>query len=228
MREFTLLPGLYYKVEKVACGATHTLLLNDQNLVYAVGDNSSGNLGQGHKFSSDIPLKVHGLKDVVVQDIIAGRHSAIISEDGSLFVWGPALDPNHHLLEPQELRADKRVMQVCVGEQSSALINADGHIFAWGLSNELGQLGIQETQPQPLPVIVSSLSERIATQVEVGLDFCLALGQDCEKNAFRVQTDFPQEAPLAAEEDNKLTTADVDDAEDKDGKIKADQNEPKS
>ena len=98
--EFTLLPGLYYKVEKAACGATHMLLLNDQNQVYAVGDNSLGNLGQGHKFSSDIPLKVHGLKDVIVQDIIAGRHSAVISEDGRLFVWGPALDPSHHLLEP--------------------------------------------------------------------------------------------------------------------------------
>ena len=121
-----------------------------------------------------------------------------------MFVWGPALDPNHHLLEPQELRADKRVMQVCVGEQTSALINSDGHIFTWGLNNELGQLGIQETQAQSLPVIISSLSERIATQVEVGLEFCLALGQDCEKNAFRVQTDFEQEAPkdaLSAEAD---------------------------
>ena len=110
--------------------------------MYAVGDNSKGNLGQGHKFSSDIPLKVHGLKDVHVQDIIAGRHSAVISEDGRLFVWGPALDPDAHLLEPQELRADKRVMQICIGEEVSALINSDGHIFTWGLSNENGQLGI--------------------------------------------------------------------------------------
>ena len=45
VQELTLLPGLYYKVEKVACGSTHTLLLNEQNQVYAVGDNSSGNLG---------------------------------------------------------------------------------------------------------------------------------------------------------------------------------------
>ena len=100
MHEFTQVPGLYYKVEKVACGSTHTLLLNEQNLVYAVGDNSKGNLGQGHKFSSDIPLKVHGLRNVEVREIVAGRHSAVISSDGTLFVWGPALDPNSHLLEP--------------------------------------------------------------------------------------------------------------------------------
>ena len=103
-----------------------------------MGDNSTGNLGQGHKYSSDIPLKVHGLNDVVVQDIAAGRHSAVLTDAGNLIVWGPALDPNQHILEPQELRADKKVMQVCVGERSSALINQEGHIFTWGLSNASG------------------------------------------------------------------------------------------
>ena len=147
MIEFTLLPNLYYKVDRVALGVSHMLLLNEANQVYAVGDNSTGNLGQGHKFSSDIPLKVHNLKDIAVQEIIAGRHSAVLSQDGRLFVWGAALDPTQSLVVPQELRADKKVMQVCVGEETSALINADGHIFTWGLSNSYGQLGIHEKQP---------------------------------------------------------------------------------
>ena len=29
--------------------------------------------------------------------------------------------------------------------------------------------------------MVTALSERVATQVECGFDFCLALGQDCEQ-----------------------------------------------
>mmetsp|Transcript_5579 Transcript_5579/g.7429 ORF Transcript_5579/g.7429 Transcript_5579/m.7429 type:complete len:136 (+) Transcript_5579:242-649(+) len=123
-------------------------------------------------------------------DIAAGRHSALVSDDGRLFVWGAALDPRTHLVVPQELRADKKVMQVCIGEKVSALINSDGHIFTWGLGNEEGQLGIQETSPQPLPVIVASLAERITTQVEVGLEFCLALGQDCLKQAGAECADF--------------------------------------
>ena len=92
--EMTKVQDLYYKVDKVACGAKHTLLLNELNQVYAVGDNSTGNLGQGHKYSSDIPLKVHGLHDVVVTEIAAGRHSAVLTDAGNLIVWGPALDPN--------------------------------------------------------------------------------------------------------------------------------------
>ena len=62
IQEFTLVSGLYYKVVKVAAGIKHSLLLTDKNLLYAVGDNTKGNLGQGHTYSSDIPLKVHGLK----------------------------------------------------------------------------------------------------------------------------------------------------------------------
>ena len=73
-----------------------------------------------------------------VRDIKAGRHSAVVTDDGRLFVWGPALDPVQHLLEPQELRADKKVMQISIGEHSSALINSDGHIFTWGLENKVG------------------------------------------------------------------------------------------
>ena len=62
--------------------------------------------------------------------------------------------------------------------------------------------------------MVSYLAERIATQVEVGLDFCLALGQDCEKNVFKVQTDF-ESAQSPAEniehEDQWPISADDDD-----------------
>lgn len=177
----TLVSGLYYKVVKAAAGISHTLLLTDQNLVYAVGDNTKGNLGQGHTYSSDIPLKVHGLKQFQIQEILAGRHSAILTKDGELLIWGPALDPNNPILEPQELRADKKVMQVSVGEKTSSLINEEGHLFTWGVSNEEGQLGIFERSSQSLPVLVSSLAEHVVTQVEVGFDFCLALGQDCEK-----------------------------------------------
>ena len=153
--ELTSIKDLYFKVTKVACGLKHTLLLNDKNQVYAAGDNSTGNLGQGHQYSSDIPLKVHGMSDVKVANIAAGRHSAVLTSEGGLIVWGPALDPSENILEPQELRADKRVMQVCVGERTSALINQEGHIYTWGLSNDVGQLGIREENGQSLPVLVS-------------------------------------------------------------------------
>lgn len=58
VNEFTLIPNIYSRIDRVALGLTHMLMLNNQNQVYAVGDNTTGNLGQGHKLSSDMPLKV--------------------------------------------------------------------------------------------------------------------------------------------------------------------------
>lgn len=78
-------------------------------------------------------------------------------------MWGPSLDPNLPILEPQELRSGKKVMQISISETMSALINEDGHLFTWGLSNEFGELGIHEDNPQNLPVMVTALSERVAT-----------------------------------------------------------------
>ena len=95
------------------------------------------------------------MSKVKVANIAAGRHSAALTNEGGLIVWGPALDPNQNILEPQELRADKKVMQICVGERTSALINQEGHIYTWGLSNNVGQLGIREDNGQSLPVLVS-------------------------------------------------------------------------
>ena len=88
-------------------------------------------------------------------------------------------------------------MQVCVGERTSALINQEGHIYTWGLSNDVGQLGIREENGQSLPVLVSQLAERVATQVECGLDFCLALGQDC----MRTTTPIEVQSISSAKED---------------------------
>ena len=68
----------------------------------------------------------------------------MITDEGNLYVWGPALDPNNPILEPQELRSGKKVMQISVSDNTSALINEDGHLFTWGLCNDFGQLGIHE------------------------------------------------------------------------------------
>ena len=46
----------------------------------------------------------------------------------------------------------------------------------------MGQLGVEETseEPQCLPITIQSLTSRIVTQVEVGMEFCIALGQDLD------------------------------------------------
>ena len=96
-------------VINVACGIGFSLFLTNESKVFAVGNNSTGNLGLGHKYASDIPLQVHSLRNIKVVSIEAGRHSAALSDLNELFLWGPAGDPSKPFLDPYEVKSDKKV-----------------------------------------------------------------------------------------------------------------------
>jgi len=96
--ELSVIPDFVHRAVKVAAGLKHTLIQTESEQVYAVGDNSSGNLGQGHKYSSDTPLKVYGLSGLHIKHLRAGRHSAVVTEEGALYVWGPALSTQRPIL----------------------------------------------------------------------------------------------------------------------------------
>lgn len=77
----------------VALGENHTLILGEESLkVYALGANNNGNLGQGHLSPSDQPVIVSSLAKLQIKTIYAGRHSAALTSDGRLFVWGPVFN----------------------------------------------------------------------------------------------------------------------------------------
>ena len=80
--ELSALPDFNHVATKVAAGLRHSLIKTDSGQLYAVGDNSTGNLGQGHKYSSDTPLKVHGLTGISIKEFAAGRHSAVVTDSG--------------------------------------------------------------------------------------------------------------------------------------------------
>jgi len=123
---------------------------------------------------------VHKLRDIKIVEIKAGRHAAALSQDGKLYIWGPALDPSKPLMEPQELRAEKKISQISVGPTVSALVDETGLTYTWGISNSFGQLGTSKDKYfQLMPELVPDLADRRVRKVSCGQDFCIALGQDC-------------------------------------------------
>jgi len=85
----------------VSAGIDHSLILTTDDKIFAVGNNKNGNLGLGHNYSSDSYLMVHGLQpNVSFKKISAGRHSAAITQDGRLFIWGPVFAQDSPLLLP--------------------------------------------------------------------------------------------------------------------------------
>ena len=140
--DFQPLADFPHKAKDVSAGADHSLVLTSDNRIFAVGNNKSGNLGLGHNYSSDSYLMVHGLQvGLGFKRIAAGRHSAAVTHDGRLFIWGPVFAQDQPLLLPQELKSNKMILDVSVGEKISAIIDEDFHVYTWGVDNQQGQLG---------------------------------------------------------------------------------------
>jgi len=76
-------------VLRCACGDDHTLVVTRSGAVYGFGGNARGQLGGGGRRGASSPQLIEALRGVPVADVFAGaHHSAALSCDGRLFVWG--------------------------------------------------------------------------------------------------------------------------------------------
>ena len=75
----------------VACGGQHTLFLSHENDVFAVGDNTQGQLGiSSNEYDhQSTPRRVALFNDKAVTMIQAGTvHSAALTVEGYAYTWG--------------------------------------------------------------------------------------------------------------------------------------------
>lgn len=42
------------------------------------------------------------------------------------------------LLLPQELKSNKLIKKVSVGEKMTAIVDEDAHVYTWGMDNRMG------------------------------------------------------------------------------------------
>src|SRR5690349_4544615 len=72
---------------RVAAGVDHSLVVRLDGTVWAAGDNSDGQLGDGTTVSRHVPVRVRGLRGAVA--VAAGTgHSLALRHDGSVWAWG--------------------------------------------------------------------------------------------------------------------------------------------
>lgn len=86
-------------VKSVSFGAEHCLFLMKDGTIESFGANGSGQLGLGDKTERTAAEVVHGLNDVLA--IVAGeRHSAAVTCQGALYVWGASPQGYEDTLRP--------------------------------------------------------------------------------------------------------------------------------
>ncbi|XP_051465088.1 X-linked retinitis pigmentosa GTPase regulator [Apus apus] len=81
--------GIMEKVNKVACGAEHTVVLTERD-VYTFGLGQYGQLGHGtFIFETSVPKSVKHLRKHKIRDVTCGEnHTAVVTENGLMFTFG--------------------------------------------------------------------------------------------------------------------------------------------
>ena len=165
----------------IAAGYAHSLAQQADGTLWAWGDNTFGQLGNGTTNGSPMPVQVFGLSNIVA---IAGGadHSLALSSSGNVWAWGDNTfgqlgngTTNSSAL-PVAVPGLSNIIAIAGGGVHSLALEGNGVIWAWG-DNTFGQLGNGTLgQSFTLPAAVIGWSNGIA--IAAGYSHSLAQRAD--------------------------------------------------
>jgi len=182
-------------ITQVEAGSNHSLALDSEGRVFAWGNNSSGQLGNGvGTGSSNVPVAVDMsgvLAGRTITQIAAGAsYSLALDDEGMVFSWGSGTSgvlgngastaSNVPVaVDTSGVLAGRTIAQISANNNLSLALDDEGSVFAWGWNAGGGQLGNGSTNTSSnIPVAVDTsgvLAGRTIVQVAAGVLFALAL-----------------------------------------------------
>jgi alpha-tubulin suppressor-like RCC1 family protein len=163
------IPGIS-GVADIAGGGGHTLARLSDGTVWAWGDNSAGQLGDGTATTRSAPAPVASVSSVL--QVAAGGnfctpgcgngHSLVLKSDGTVWAWGSndrgqLGDGTTTIVRraPVPVAGLNGVVAISAGMQHSAAIRSDGTVWSWGRNSD-GQLGDGTYSARAVTVLVSN------------------------------------------------------------------------
>lgn len=132
-------------VASVSLGDSHSAAITTDGGLYMWGDNYYGQLGNGTTSGYDANPNPIKIMDNVVSVILGDRHSAAITTDGSLYMWGDNTSGKLGNGTSDDSNVPIKIMDnvtsVSLGDSHSAAITTDGSLYMWGENFVYGQLG---------------------------------------------------------------------------------------
>ncbi|XP_028269737.1 ultraviolet-B receptor UVR8-like [Parambassis ranga] len=191
LREFTA--SRLGSVKLLACGSSHSVVVTETNKIFAWGNGTSGQLGDGERAVKDQPVEVrlpqelNGQADVDVVGLACGsRHSFIWTATGQAFSFGNNFyaqlgydfqrsDFKEHQLAPrlfQNPPSSLKISQVACGERHTLFALEDGSVAACG-QNDYGQIGSGSNENAVVPHLVECVDH--VSKVTCGANHNLVL-----------------------------------------------------
>ena len=182
----------------VAAGDFHTLAVKADGTLWAWGDNTSGQLGDGTGSSNrSVPVQIrtgrpNNFDSHWVAIAAGGAHSLALQSDGTLWAWGdnssgqlgnPALGTGRNTpsqitnFTPPTLGYNSSWVAIAAGLNHSLALQADGTLWAWG-SNFSGQLGNGNSTDQNVPVQVLNPGSSLYVVITAGDSYSVARQAD--------------------------------------------------
>ena len=161
------------KIVALSCGDRHSFAVTKAGRVYGWGSNEFGQLGCGRKGDTLLsPRVIGGLAGLVVTAISSGdRHSAAVTNTGSVYTWGCGGDGQcghgayADAARPKLVEAlvGRSVIDVKCGHNFTMVLTSAHEVFAWG-NNTYGQLGNNGNGKSATPVqVIIGSSARVAS-----------------------------------------------------------------
>ena len=154
----------------IAAGSNHNLALRSDGTVWAWGNNSDGQLGDGTNTDSSTPVRVMTAPGLDLNSVVAiaanGRSSLALKSDGTVWAWGnnwygqlgDGTSGYTTGNRPAQVMASpgvpfSGVTAISAGGNHNLVLKGDGTVWAWG-KNYHGQLGNGTTTQSSCPVQV--------------------------------------------------------------------------
>jgi alpha-tubulin suppressor-like RCC1 family protein len=166
--------------------SVHSLAITSGGDVYAWGDNSYGELGDGTTTSSKVPVKVGLPTGVVPVAAAAGSgDSLLLTSTGAVYAWGlntygelgDGTVVNRTTPQLVGLPTGTVATGISAGLGHSAALTSTGAVYTWGLNN-VGQLGVGTTTVNPNPAPVTLPGGATAAGVSAGYAHTLVVTID--------------------------------------------------
>ena len=146
-------------VATVSLGAWHSAAITKDGSLYMWGYNNYGQLGNGSSGNYEKSVSPIKIMENVAAVSLGAWHSAAITKDGSLYMWGENSDgqlgngTTNNLTRPQRIAVNVQSVEL-YGSYTTA-ISKDGGLYTWGY-NLNGRLGNGTTTNSYTPIKIMS------------------------------------------------------------------------